>query len=282
MGCKFCLKDAEHLLSPRNNFQTTQEVSNILQLWETICLDVAVETGLMKALVARETPLAANELSQVCSVEPLLMSRILRCLGSYGAVKTISSGGHSLYAANRVSRLYASERGELHTKWIFRTLVPGLIRVPEKLKGNNFRSLTSGTDTVYSDLHGREGTLWSFLTPEEIRVFNGFMPAYNIEHRDWLDVYPAQERLIEGANADAQSVLFVDVGGNTGSQAAAFRRQFPGARGRVIVQDLPQALQSPEPGIEVMPQDFFMPQAIHGARAYYLRYIMHVSPCYAM
>lgn len=245
-------------------------------LWETICLAIAIETGLFEVLAA-EVPLPAGDLAKSRNMEPLLMQRILRCLDAYGAVDSIMVDGQARYAANRVSRLYTTDRGISHSRWVLGILAPGWHRVPEKLKANDYRSLTAGTNTVYNDLRGKpESDMWSILTPEEIQLGNVFMPTFNAEQQNFLDVYPAEERLIIGADSSSDSVLFIDVGGNTGSQAATFRRRFPHAPGRVIVQDLERVLNNTEPEVEPMVQDFFAPQKIQGARAYYLRMIMHV------
>lgn len=93
----------------------------------------------------------------------------------------------------------------------------------------------------------------------------------------WLDVYPVEEEAKESlSNSEVQSgqageeerekVLFVDVGGGIGHQAVAFREKYNGLKGRVVLEDIPQTLEHAiqHPGVEVVVQDFFQPQAIQG------------------
>ncbi|MCJ1405556.1 hypothetical protein MMC11_008784 [Xylographa trunciseda] len=60
----------------------------------------------------------------------------------------------------------------------------------------------------------------------------------------------------------------------------AFKAKYPKLPGRVILQDLPQTLEhvQPIPGVEVMVQNFFEPQAIKGSKFYYMRNVLHDYP----
>jgi len=59
-----------------------------------------------------------------------------------------------------------------------------------------------------------------------------------------------------------------------------FHKAFPDLAGRVILQDLPAIIESGLKeelagfGIEAIAHNFFTPQPIKGARAYYLHYIL--------
>ena len=75
-------------------------------------------------------------------------------------------------------------------------------------------------------------------------------------------------------------MLLVDVGGNLGHEAKSFVDAHPGHEGRVILQDLPSMIAEVEQrgipeGVEAMPYDFFTPQPVKGARAYYMRSVLH-------
>ena len=76
--------------------------------------------------------------------------------------------------------------------------------------------------------------------------------------------------------------IFVDVGGAGGHQCVEFRAKYPDIPGRVILQDQPPVVEQAEGalpvGIEAMAHDFFTPQPIKGARAYYMRTILHDWP----
>ena len=76
--------------------------------------------------------------------------------------------------------------------------------------------------------------------------------------------------------------ILVDIGGAGGHQCVAFRNKYPDIPGRVILQDLEPVVQQAKgalpPGIEAMVHDFFLPQPVNRARAYYMRTILHDWP----
>jgi hypothetical protein len=87
--------------------------------------------------------------------------------------------------------------------------------------------------------------------------------------QNWFEYYPVKERLRVD---DPSHVLFVDIGGNTGGDVATFKKRFPDLPGRVILQDLPSVIEGAQPspaGVESMGHDFFTPQPVKGAKAYY-------------
>ncbi|GAT29126.1 O-methyltransferase [Aspergillus luchuensis] len=79
--------------------------------------------------------------------------------------------------------------------------------------------------------------------------------------------------------------FFVDVGGGHGHQCIQLRDKYPYLRGRLVLQDLPEAVDHLPPldGIQVMAHDIFQPQTMKkidlaGAKFYYLRRILHDYP----
>lgn len=99
-------------------------------------------------------------------------------------------------------------------------------------------------------------------------AFDDYMPAARDGLRDpWHEIYPAATELdVKGFQEPHEPPLLVDVGGNTGYDAASFRTKNPHVKGRCVVQDLPETLVSsvPPEGIERSPYDFFTPQPIKG------------------
>ena len=67
-----------------------------------------------------------------------------------------------------------------------------------------------------------------------------------------------------------------------GHELANFHKAHPDVPGRLILQDLPIVLDkvrdNPSQDIELMNYDFFTPQPVKGARAYYFRNICHDWP----
>jgi hypothetical protein len=82
-------------------------------------------------------------------------------------------------------------------------------------------------------------------------------------------------------SVDPSKPLLVDIGGGLGHDLAAFHARFPSLSGRLILQDLPAVINDIEelsPSIERTVYDFFTPQPVKGARAYYLRTVLHDFP----
>ncbi|BCS13527.1 hypothetical protein ALUC_60083S [Aspergillus luchuensis] len=70
--------------------------------------------------------------------------------------------------------------------------------------------------------------------------------------------------------------FFVDVGGGHGHQCIQLRDKYPYLRGRLVLQDLPEAVDHLPPldGIQVMAHDIFQPQTMKSEQILYL-YINH-------
>lgn len=83
-----------------------------------------------------------------------------------------------------------------------------------------------------------------------------------------MDAYPT-ETLISGS---ADSALVVDVGGNIGQDLERFRAKHPEQASRLVLQDLPEVVAKAtcDSAIQRQAYDFFTPQPVIGARAYYL------------
>lgn len=104
--------------------------------------------------------------------------------------------------------------------------------------------------------------------PELKRAFDSYMPIRRNGLRvPWHEIYPAATELdIKGLSEPHEPPLLVDVGGNTGYDAASFKGKNPHIKGRCVVQDLPETLASsvaPQ-GIERMVYDIFTPQPVKG------------------
>lgn len=86
-----------------------------------------------------------------------------------------------------------------------------------------------------------------------------------------LGFYPVQERLIQGATGDDESVFLVDVGGSIGHDLGAFLAQHPLSTfpGHLVLQDRAEVIDSIpkdslDAGVRSMAHDFFTPQPVQG------------------
>lgn len=98
-------------------------------------------------------------------------------------------------------------------------------------------------------------------------------------------MYPVQSRLVEGLKSDGDASVLVDIGGGTGQVLQDFQKDVPEYTGRLVLQEIPEVVAAAtEKGvgadgrIELQVHDFFTPQPIRGARAYFMRSVLHDWP----
>ncbi|KAE8386158.1 O-methyltransferase-domain-containing protein [Aspergillus alliaceus] len=93
----------------------------------------------------------------------------------------------------------------------------------------------------------------------------------------WADWFPVKERLLHGA-VKGDVPFLVDVGGGRGHELRAFKQRFPMGPGQLVLEDLPfviDDIQELDVDIKKVKYDFFCPQPVKGARAYYFKHILH-------
>lgn len=155
--------------------------------------------------------------------------------------------------------------------------------MPEYLKANDYRS---PPDSVSGPLQFAFGTNLESYTywktqPGVMENFNTFMSGkFTSDHQrqSWLDYCDIHQELIDGFDKAIGDALFVDIGGSFGMVVQAFKRKFPTANGRFIVEDLPDVIddiKELDDSIEQLKYDFFEPQPIIGARSYYFANVLH-------
>ncbi|KAI1108129.1 S-adenosyl-L-methionine-dependent methyltransferase [Nemania sp. NC0429] len=257
---------------------------------------IGVETGLFDVLSGLKGATATNaELAAKTSVEPALLKRLLRYYQSFGIV---SQPDDDQYGANNITRALVSLGGRSALPFIHSTIAPAIEAMPRFLRETKYA--TDITDPARIPWHaghggGGGGTAdpifrWIHERPEVLRWFTGWMAGQREGLPDFLSVvdfeaeFLASESEREKGGAPG-APAFVDVGGSMGHQCVTVRRKHPGLAGRIVLQDLPETIErvraDPLPGfegIEAQAHDFLTPQPIFGARAYYLRNVLHDWP----
>ncbi|KAL3440633.1 S-adenosyl-L-methionine-dependent methyltransferase [Aspergillus insuetus] len=117
-------------------------------------------------------------------------------------------------------------------------------------------------------------------SPTHYEAFTGHMEAWTTWKTPWTKVYDTS-RLLEGAKLDDGSPFVVDVGGNTGIDISHVLRKHPDLpAGSLVLQDLPEIIAKAQVDEKVtaMVHDFFLPQPVTGARAYFMHAILHDWP----
>lgn len=115
--------------------------------------------------------------------------------------------------------------------------------------------------------------------------FIGSMAAIGDHKMDWTEVYNTTG-LVRGADLTGKTPLFVDIGGANGLDTARLLSKHPDLPydAGLVVQDLPEvtnthgAREKLDPRITRMEHDFFTPQSLGGARAYFFHAVSHDWP----
>ena len=128
--------------------------------------------------------------------------------------------------------------------------------------------------------------VWIEQHPRVMQAFQDSLPGLREDRPNFMDdgFYPVEDRLIKGLRFDkGDAAAFVDVGGGSGHALAEFKSKVPLWKGRLVLQEQESVVQiakteSHASLIEPYVHNFFSPQPIKGARAYYMRYILHDWP----
>lgn len=107
------------------------------------------------------------------------------------------------------------------------------------------------------------------------------MQAYRAGNKMWFEpgFYPVTDRLVKGFDASISEVFLVDVGGGKGHDLVAFATAYRSPPGKLVLQDQPSVIAEVPASFNSLfaaaPHDFFTPQPIQHARAYFLHSVLH-------
>lgn len=202
----------------------------------------------------------------------------MRVLTGAGVADEIAS---NTYAANPISKIAATAGGKAGVKIMNELLFPVAAQLVPYMRQHGFKQFP---DRAKGELDPTQFTFDGkimfdyFKDNSEIKHWFDTLMAENRKgNKPWFTIYPFLDQL--GASCSKDAVSLVDVGGNRGADILEFRNTYPDLPGRLILQDLPETIaqvdQSKMNGIEVQPYDFFTPQPVKGAKAYFWRWIVH-------
>lgn len=243
-----------------------------------ICLDLGVFDILAKSNDGFQSE---QSIAAQCGAETSLLARLLRHLSAMGALKEVQP---HLYALTPFTdALRRKEMSGCLDFW-FDIATPVFLHLPEFLASTQYRD---PKDAAVCNWRGSKHTQLDFFAymnenPRQLASFANCMSGYCSGDGVWTDLYPVKERLLDGFQASESDVLIVDVGGSLGHDMERFQLLFPESRkSRVVVQDTPTVIeearkkQNADSAIQLMAHDFFEPQPIANARAYFLHSILH-------
>ncbi|KAF1986387.1 S-adenosyl-L-methionine-dependent methyltransferase [Aulographum hederae CBS 113979] len=296
-----CTKLQQKLETPKDIvmkllFSVPDEMSYaVLLLFDIIAMRLAID---MKIFDTPSKEVTLDELVERSGAERLLVKRIMRLLTSLNLF-TPSPTSSTTYLPSPHTALYSPASPFSSALTFFTAQLPSLASLPTYFATRGYASPTSFHDGP-----------WRFAFPGTPNPYDYFAqhPTYqkagNVvfafwcqgQGDEWFEFFPVEEKLQAVADGDTnthaaaakpgeedEQILIVDIGGGMGHVLTAFAARFPTLRGKLIVQDLPGVIadipaNSLPASVTAMAHDFFTPQPVIGARAYYLRAILHAFP----
>ncbi|KAG9195741.1 hypothetical protein G6011_00862 [Alternaria panax] len=217
-------------------------------IYEPIVITIAVDLKLADIVIAHNGPITAVELAEKSKADLRLIQRILRLLVPevFTPAATATTDSPPQYTLTAFGRALATDSpirsAVIHYSYHSRLAAKLPITSPQ-----------TDTNTLpFVNAYGCKGeTYFDFMNkPENVRMFNAFNVTMTLRKPGEQDTlvasYPVKERL---AISDPEGVLFIDIGGGVGHQVRRFRERAQG-----------------------------MPGSLKGAKAFYLRVLLHDWP----
>jgi len=161
---------------------------------------------------------------------------------------------------------------------------PSFAKLPEFLKSINLHNPEDNRNGPFQYANQVENPFdWLTEHPHVFQAFHQYIHTIRILRPSWIEMYPVQENLIQGVKLEGDSSVLVDIGGSVGTVLEDFRVRVPLYTGRLVLQELPGVIAAAKSmglnsRIEPQVHDFLTPQPIKGARAYFMRSILHDWP----
>lgn len=183
---------------------------------------------------------------------------------------TMTAWAEKLVSDKAFSNIYGAFYKELNVT-MFASLPYFLKKIgyqnPTDPSSSNWQFYTGKADDYFQDVCANRTWRDSFNDAMECHS------KYNLT--PWPEIYPTQT-LIDGAKPGR--ALVVDIGGGKGHDLSKFSLRHPEApKGSLVLQDLPDIINNIKSvhGIVMQPHDFFTPQPVKGARAYFMHNVLH-------
>ncbi|PWY89354.1 sterigmatocystin 8-O-methyltransferase precursor [Aspergillus heteromorphus CBS 117.55] len=220
-----------------------------------------------------------QQIAERSGASVLLVDQIMRLLAATGYV---SETDIQTYEPSPLTSIMTDPIFEATARVCFDILNRCTTAAPEFFRKNNNQLPRSARDTPFQLAMNTDLGYFDWLghNPDLSRDFQQWMTLKRKSTPSWLDWFDVQGAFVDGFDSDSadDSVLIVDVGGGEGHYLRALKEKIPSLPGRLVLQDLPHVISSikaPPRGVELMSYDFFTPQPVKGARAYYMHCILH-------
>ncbi|KAI1615060.1 O-methyltransferase-domain-containing protein [Exophiala viscosa] len=246
---------------------------------------VALGMGLFEQLAAdSSSPKSSAQLAALCSADPRLVEKTLKVLAAVGTVREVDADS---YASSPLSQSMTRSIFSDSLSLMHDFCIPINLKTADFFAQNGYKYPADPLSAPAQFAHnvmGKTHVMQLYEEHDQAQKFGSMMATWMLGRPHWSDnsFYPVQERLIQGATGEHDSVFLVDVGGSTGHDLSAFLALHPLGTfpGHLVVQDRAEVIDtipkgSLSAGIQPMAHDFFTPQPVQGARAYFLHNIIH-------
>ncbi|KAL4869529.1 hypothetical protein BDV12DRAFT_208378 [Aspergillus spectabilis] len=238
---------------------------------------IAVDLNLFEHIV-QHGPVTSEALARLSGAEELLIVRVLRLLSSvYFVQETI--GASRTWEPTRITKAMGTKEIAAGHRMISQFIVPAMQSAPTFFLKHGYVCPFNPKNGLVQLAFQTEKTTFEHIAsrPSLLKDFNLFMGNTMGARKYWVDWYPVQSRILDGAKAD--TALIVDVGGGKGHDLVAFREKFPDAArsGQLVLEDLAAVTEGLDldNAFEKVAYDFFMEQPFKGARVYFFHHIFH-------
>ncbi|CRG83544.1 Demethylsterigmatocystin 6-O-methyltransferase [Talaromyces islandicus] len=246
-------------------------------------IKIAVDLGLFRKLAAlgKGSSRTVVQLSQDTGADPELLARILRFLAS---VRYVQEVGIDTYTAGKFTYILAHNHTEAAVVHVTGLMNPVLNSTPDFLAETGYKNITDTAKTPFQKAFNTELKPFEWL-PQHPKLFASMQVVMtSLQSSNWTEGFDVFDKKIKSLSATttrpSEPPFFVDVGGGYGHQCVQLLKKYPCLHGRLILEDLPEAIEKAErvDGIKYLTQDFFEPQTVKAAKFYYMRRILHDWP----
>ncbi|ETS85244.1 hypothetical protein PFICI_03269 [Pestalotiopsis fici W106-1] len=245
-----------------------------------VCLNLGIWTKWRESIDGtKDSARSIDDIVRMCteSVEPNLLRRLLRAIASSRlleevGVDTWKPTPLTVALGNKDTHLGGMVEWGSHFSLVAGANLPGFLKRHGYQDPRDADKFDNNTD-----LFGKNFFSLCSSDPIKNRVFMEMMTSWQVQKVDWTQVYDTK-RIVDGANLSQP--LFVDVGGMHGIDAARLLARHPDLPEHTLfLQDLPHVVASEahpiDKRITKVAHDFFEPQPIVDARAYFLHAVSH-------
>ncbi|KAM0712360.1 hypothetical protein Q7P37_011455 [Cladosporium fusiforme] len=245
---------------------------------------ILIDLDIFRLISSEKTTSTVDRLAEKSGADPVLLGRLLKHICTQNFVKEV---GPDEYLANDITNTLATPEGQGVVVDMFNMYRIG-DKFPTYLKERKYRNPINKDDSPWKYGMDTNDHYFEWISRPgrefEAEAFHNHMRFKTLGLK-WHEMPNILESVFGSANVAADEVLMVDVGGGSGHDLVSFRDNHSNIPGRLVLQDLPRAIEAAEAngelkakGIEACQHDFFTPEDIREARVYYLKMVLHDWP----